>query len=256
MAFLKSNLPPKVGEDHVYFPTTLDQVIKPDGSRLSMDDLGGGRGGGAAETSDTAAKLEISRTIALSGAVEGSVQFDGSKNVTIHTTSKLTASDVGAVPTSRTINSKALTDNISLTASDVGARPSTWTPSASDVGAVPTSRKINNKPLTGDVNLSGSDISGVVTSVNGSSGAVTVATVKKWTGTLTENSYGYYNFPSGINQTNFISGNLTTTSLDYASSDGVFHSLGVIYVKSTWMLFRVDNKDRSFGNQTAVIYYL
>lgn len=35
----------------------------------------------------------------------------------------LGASDVGAVPTSRTINSKALSSNITLSASDVGALP-------------------------------------------------------------------------------------------------------------------------------------
>ena len=48
------------------------------------------------------------------------------------------ASDVGAVPTSRTVNGKALSQDISLSASDVGARPDTWTPSAADVGALPT----------------------------------------------------------------------------------------------------------------------
>lgn len=45
----------------------------------------------------------------------------------------LTASDIGAVPTSRTINNKTLSANISLTAADVGARASTWIPSASDL---------------------------------------------------------------------------------------------------------------------------
>ena len=49
-----------------------------------------------------------------------------------------TAADVGAVPTSRTVNGKALSQDISLSASDVGARPDTWTPSAADVGALPT----------------------------------------------------------------------------------------------------------------------
>lgn len=49
----------------------------------------------------------------------------------------LAAGDVGAVPTSRKVNNKALSADISLTASDVGARPSTWTPSAADVGAAP-----------------------------------------------------------------------------------------------------------------------
>lgn len=46
------------------------------------------------------------------------------------------ASDVGAVPTSRKVNNKALSSDITLSASDVGARPNTWTPSASDVGAM------------------------------------------------------------------------------------------------------------------------
>lgn len=49
----------------------------------------------------------------------------------------LSASDVGAVPTSRTVNGKALSGNISLSASDVGARPNTWTPTAANVGAAP-----------------------------------------------------------------------------------------------------------------------
>lgn len=48
-----------------------------------------------------------------------------------------TASQVGAVPTSRKINGKALSSDISLSASDVGARPSSWMPTASDVGARP-----------------------------------------------------------------------------------------------------------------------
>lgn len=44
-----------------------------------------------------------------------------------------TASEVGAVPTSRKVNGKALSADISLSASDVGARASTWTPSAAEV---------------------------------------------------------------------------------------------------------------------------
>ena len=69
-----------------------------------------------------------------------------------------TASEVGAVPTSRTVNGKALSADISLTASDVGARASTWTPTAADVGAVPTSRTINSKPLSSDVTLTAEDV--------------------------------------------------------------------------------------------------
>ena len=49
------------------------------------------------------------------------------------------------VPTSRTINGKALSENISLSAGDVGARPNTWTPSASDVGAAPAGYGLGEK---------------------------------------------------------------------------------------------------------------
>ena len=56
----------------------------------------------------------------------------------------LTASDVGAVPTTRTINSKALSSDITLT--------------ASDVGAVPTSRTVNSKALSSNITLSASDV--------------------------------------------------------------------------------------------------
>ena len=59
----------------------------------------------------------------------------------------LSASDVGAVPTSRKVNNKALTSDITI--------------SASDVGAVPTSRKVNNKALTSDITISASDVGAV-----------------------------------------------------------------------------------------------
>ena len=68
------------------------------------------------------------------------------------------AEDIGAVPTSRTVNGKALSENISLTADDVGARSNTWMPTASDVGAVPTTRTINSKPLSSDVTLTAEDV--------------------------------------------------------------------------------------------------
>lgn len=46
---------------------------------------------------------------------------------------KITAADVGAVPTERQINGKALSGDIALAASDVGARPDTWVPTAPQV---------------------------------------------------------------------------------------------------------------------------
>lgn len=77
--------------------------------------------------------------------------------VTAYTTShKPSASDVGAVPTARTVNGHALDKNITLTARDVGAMPSDANPDLS--GYVPTDRKVNNKPLDKDVVLTASDV--------------------------------------------------------------------------------------------------
>lgn len=66
----------------------------------------------------------------------------------------------GLVPTTRKVNNKALSSDITLSASDVNALPSsTSIPSqASDISAVPTSRKVAGKALTNDVTLSASDV--------------------------------------------------------------------------------------------------
>ena len=59
------------------------------------------------------------------------------------------AADVGAVPTSRTVNNKALSSNITLSASDVGARASTWVPSASDItSGTLSSNRLPTVPIT------------------------------------------------------------------------------------------------------------
>lgn len=60
----------------------------------------------------------------------------------------LTYVDVGAVPTSRTVNGRALSSNIYLT--------------AADVGAVPTSRMVNSKALTSNITIDVRDIPGLV----------------------------------------------------------------------------------------------
>lgn len=87
----------------------------------------------------------------------------------------LTASDVDAVPTTRKVNDKALSSNISLTYSDVGAVPtsrtvcgkalsSNITLSADNVGAVPTSRTVNGKALSANISLTASNVGAVSTS--------------------------------------------------------------------------------------------
>ena len=45
-----------------------------------------------------------------------------------------------------------------VTAAQVGARPNTWMPSAADVGAVPTTRKVNSKALSSDISLTAVDV--------------------------------------------------------------------------------------------------
>lgn len=79
------------------------------------------------------------------------------------------ASDIGAVPSSRTVNSKALSADIVLSAGDVGAVPTTRTVNnkalssnisltATDVGAVPTTTTINDKALSGNIVLNAADV--------------------------------------------------------------------------------------------------
>ena len=55
-----------------------------------------------------------------------------------------TPAEVGAVPTTRKVNGKVLSADVTL--------------SADDVGAVPTTREINGKALSADVTLSAADI--------------------------------------------------------------------------------------------------
>ena len=75
----------------------------------------------------------------------------------------VTAAQVGAVPTSRTVNGKPLSSNITLGASDVGAAASNHThdyaaSNHTHSNYVPTSRTVNGKPLSGNITLSASDV--------------------------------------------------------------------------------------------------
>ena len=63
---------------------------------------------------------DSSRSNAFTVGFNGDVNIASGAKYKINGTA-LSASDVGAVPTSRTVNSKALSSNITLTASDVGA---------------------------------------------------------------------------------------------------------------------------------------
>lgn len=69
-----------------------------------------------------------------------------------------TAADVGAVPTDRTVNGQALSQNITLNAESVGARPATWLPTPQEINAVPTSRTVNGRELSTNITLSADDV--------------------------------------------------------------------------------------------------
>lgn len=87
--------------------TVIGEYNKDDTSALFI--IGNGTSG---ESSD--------RKNAFTVDTNGNVNISSGAKYKINGTA-LSASDVGAVPTSRTVNSKALSSNITLTASDVGA---------------------------------------------------------------------------------------------------------------------------------------
>ena len=89
----------------------------------------------AAKSENAAKKYADQASSAASGGV---TSFNGRGGHVMPQSGDYTAAQVGAVPTARKVNGKALSSDISLTASDVGARPNTWTPTAADVGARPS----------------------------------------------------------------------------------------------------------------------
>ena len=106
-------------------------------------------------------------------------------DLTAHTGNKanphgVTAAQVGAVPTARTVNNKALSGNITLTAADVGASASNHTHTAAQVGAAVPSRSVS---ATLSTSWSGSGpytqsvtVSGLTANTNGSIGLAASAT--------------------------------------------------------------------------------
>lgn len=70
---------------------------------------------------------DASLAIQVNGVTVATFTANASSNVTAGITVPTTAADVGAVPTNRTVNGKALSVDITLSASDVGAVSSTTT---------------------------------------------------------------------------------------------------------------------------------
>lgn len=95
----------------------------------------------------------------------------------------VTTTSIGAVPTSRTVNGKALSADISLSYTDVGADAAgaAAAVTTTSIGAVPTSRTVNGKALSANISLTytdvGADAAGAAAAVTTSSiGAVPTST--------------------------------------------------------------------------------
>ncbi len=113
----------------------------------------------AATSGETITTRDGSEIVVRKKLERGGVSsFNGRKGEIVPQSGDYTADQVGAVPTSRTVNGKALSSDIVLSAQDVKARPAEWTPTASDVDAVPTSRTVNGKPLSENITLTASDV--------------------------------------------------------------------------------------------------
>ena len=142
-----------------------------------------------ASTKPTYSYSEISNTPTIPAAL---TDLTGTLPISQGGTNATTASDalsnLGGVPTTRTINSKALSSNITLNASDVSAVPDTRTINskslsnnitltATDVNAVPTTRTINSKALSSNITLSASDVGAAESSHNHSVSDITSGTL-------------------------------------------------------------------------------
>lgn len=157
-------------------------------------------------------------------------------------------SDTSRVPTTRKVNGKALSSDVTLSASDVGAVPTTRkvngkalsadiTLAAADVSAVPTTRTVNGKALSSNVTLSADDVSAIPTSAKGAAngvasldadGKVPSAQLPSYVDDVIEGYYYNDKFYSDSSHSTAITGESSkiyvdlTTNLSYRYSGTVF----------------------------------
>lgn len=186
------------------------------------------------------------------------LMFKGSvtDNGTDATVVDFAASDVGAVPTSRKVNGKPLTNDITFTALDINAVPlgrtingkplsGNVTLSAADVGAVPTSRTVNGKPLTDDITIAALEINAVPLgrTVNGKPLSGNIALTAADVGAA-PSGYGLGEYVSSM--TSLSDANTATKTghykMDGSTANGVGASATLI----------VDGYGNTFARQTAI----
>jgi hypothetical protein len=125
-----------------------------------------------------------------------------------------TLGGLGGVPTSRTVNGKALSGDVSLSASDVGADAAGAAAAItlSGLGGVATGRKINGYDLTQDRSLTYSDVGADAAGAAASAAAaITLAGLGGVASTVTVNGKA-------------LSGNITITVQDFFPDCGVLLS--------------------------------
>ena len=194
---------------------------------------------GAVPTTRTINNKSLGSNITLTagdvGADAAGTASGVQSNLTNHINNKsnpheVTAVQVGAVPTSRTVNNKPLSSNITLTAGDVGAdaagaantvqsnltshinnKSNPHGVTAAQAGAVPTSRTVNGKALSSNISLSASDV-----------GALPISG-----GTLTGNLTGKYLTGTWLQST-------AVTNMNSANYRGicVFDDSGWVYLRT------------------------
>lgn len=124
----KAKKPFKQDGKHYYPITTHDQIIMPDGNRWDGQHL-------SSDVRDDAVEVG---SIKVNADLLGGKLPEYYKNAT--TLGGVAASEYAlktkTVPTSRTVNGKALSENITLSASDVKARNETWLPSTDNLKSI------------------------------------------------------------------------------------------------------------------------
>lgn len=128
--------------------------------------------GGVAEITMPTVPTKVSDLTNDSGFITGYTETDPTVPSWAKASSKpsYTASEVGAVPTSRTINGKALSSNITLSASDVSALPSsTAIPTITDTYSGTSSNGMSGKAVKSAIDA----LDGTVTGTAGTSKTLT-----------------------------------------------------------------------------------
>lgn len=122
----------------------------------------------------------------------------------------LNADDVGAVPTSRTVNGMSLSSNISI--------------SANTIGAVPLTRKINNKALSADISLTASDVGAVKKTGDTMTGTLTGTNINL--GSSTSTAVNKLTITKKISDTQYINGSVSSNGSNLRVSNTLFTRSG------------------------------